>query len=60
MRGMAQPLTVFSTDKETGIRTTNTNYLGAYNSTIVPLLGTVGINPADVSDAYLNYRGVDA
>lgn len=56
----AQPLTVFSTDKDTGIRTTNTNYLGAYNSTIVPLLGTVGINPADVSDAYLNYRGVDA
>jgi len=56
----AQPLTVFTTDKDTGIRTVNNSYLPAYNATIVPLLGTVGINPADVSDAYLNYRGVDA
>ncbi|HEY0064930.1 MAG TPA: TonB-dependent receptor [Telluria sp.] len=56
----AQPLTVFSTNKDTGVRTTNANYIGAYNSTIAPLLGTVGINPADVSDAYLYYRGVDA
>jgi iron complex outermembrane recepter protein len=54
----AQPLTIFSTVD--GVRTTNNNYIGAYNSTIVPLLGTVGVNPADVTDAYLNYRGVDA
>jgi len=50
----AQPLTVFSG----GV--VNNNYIGAYNSTIVPLLGTVGVNPADVTDAYLYYRGVDA
>ncbi len=35
----AQPLTVFSTDPITGVKTTNANYIGAYNSTIVPLLG---------------------
>jgi iron complex outermembrane receptor protein len=56
----AQPLTIFTTNADTGVRTTNANYIGAYNSTIVPLLGTVGVLPADVTDAYLYYRGVDA
>lgn len=51
----AQPLTIF----KDGI--INQNYIGAYNSTIVPLLqSNVGVNPADVTEAYLYYRGVDA
>jgi iron complex outermembrane receptor protein len=50
----AQPLTIFAG----GV--VNPNYIGAYNSTIVPLLSTVGVNPAEVNEAYLYYRGVDA
>jgi iron complex outermembrane receptor protein len=50
----AQPLTVF----KNGV--INQNYIGAYNSTIVPLLPTVGVLPGDVTEAYLYYRGVDA
>ncbi|MES2165388.1 MAG: TonB-dependent receptor [Pseudomonadota bacterium] len=56
----AQPLTVFSTDPVTHIKTTNQNYIGAYNKSIVPLLGRVGVDPADVSDALWYYRGADA
>jgi iron complex outermembrane receptor protein len=57
----AQPLTIFTTDTATGIRTTNQSYVGAYNSTIAPLLqANLGINPADVTDAFFYYRGQDA
>ena len=56
----AQPLTVFSTDPVSGVKTINNNYLGAYNSSVVPLLPGQGINPADVTDALLYYRGADA
>jgi iron complex outermembrane receptor protein len=56
----AQPLTVFSTDPETGVKSVNAAYLGAYNKSVVPLLSKVGINPADATDAFLYYRGADA
>ncbi len=56
----AQPLTVFSTDPVTNIKTINNNYLGAYNSSVVPLLASQGVNAADVTDALLYYRGADA
>lgn len=56
----AQPLTVFSTDPVTGVKTVNNNYIGAYNSAIVPLLAGQGINAADVTDALFYYRGADA
>ena len=56
----AQPLTVFSTDPVTGVKTVNNNYLGAYNSSVVPLLAGQGINANDVTDALLYYRGADA
>ncbi len=56
----AQPLTVFSTDPASGEKVVNQSYVGAYNSSVVPLLGGLGVNPADVTDAFLYYRGVDA
>jgi iron complex outermembrane receptor protein len=56
----AQPLTVFSTDPVTGVKTVNNNYIGAYNSSVAPLLASQGINAADVTDALLYYRGADA
>ncbi|WP_229258304.1 TonB-dependent receptor domain-containing protein [Duganella rivi] len=56
----AQPLTVFSTDADTGVKTINNAYIGAYNSSIAPLLAGQGVNPADVTDAFLYYRGADA
>ncbi|MYM39142.1 TonB-dependent receptor domain-containing protein [Duganella qianjiadongensis] len=56
----AQPLTVFSTDPVSGVKTVNQNYIGAYNKSIVPLLAGQNVNPADVTDALLYYRGADA
>jgi iron complex outermembrane receptor protein len=56
----AQPLTVFSTDPVSGVKTVNNNYIGAYNSSVVPLLAGQGINAAEVTDAFLYYRGADA
>ncbi len=57
----AQPLTIFTTDLSTGVRTNNTSYLPAYNRDIAPLLqANLGINPADVTDAFFYYRGADA
>ncbi|NVM76431.1 iron complex outermembrane receptor protein [Duganella sp. SG902] len=56
----AQPLTVFSTDPVSGVKTVNNAYMGAYNSSIVPLLASQGVNAADVTDALLYYRGADA
>lgn len=56
----AQPLTVFSTDKFTGVKTTNANYIGAYNTSVVPLLVSRGVNPADLTDAYFYFRAYDA
>ena len=56
----AQPLTVFSTDPVSGVKTVNNNYIGAYNSSVVPLLAGQGINAADVTDALFYYRGADA
>ncbi|MFP5389944.1 MAG: TonB-dependent receptor domain-containing protein [Gammaproteobacteria bacterium] len=56
----AQPLTTFSTDPATGQRSVNPSYLGAYNANVVPLLAGLGIDPAQVTDAFLYYRGVDA
>ena len=56
----AQPLTVFSTDPVTGVRNVNPSYIGAYNSNVLPLLAGMNINPADVTDSLLYYRGVDA
>ncbi|MFL6657296.1 MAG: TonB-dependent receptor domain-containing protein [Massilia sp.] len=50
----AQPLTVF----ENGV--VNNNYIGAYNSTIVPILNSVSVDPTTVTAAYMYYRGVDA
>jgi iron complex outermembrane receptor protein len=56
----AQPLTTFSTDPVTGVKTVNPSYIGAYNTSVVPLLPGLGINPADATDAFLYYRGNDA
>ena len=56
----AQPLTVFSTDPVSGVKSINPNYIGAYNKSIVPLLAGQGVNPADVTDALWYYRGADA
>jgi iron complex outermembrane receptor protein len=56
----AQPLTVFSTDPVSGVKTINNNYIGAYNSSVAPLLAGQGINAADATDAFLYYRGADA
>ena len=56
----AQPLTVFSTDPVTGVKTINNNYIGAYNKSVAPLLAGQGINAADATDAFLYYRGADA
>jgi iron complex outermembrane receptor protein len=58
----AQPLTVFSTDPVTKVKTINPNYIGAYNKTVVPLLSSkdVGVDPNDVTTALFNYRGADA
>ena len=51
----AQPLTVFTPGY------VNPNYIGAYNTTVRPLLqAAIGQNPANVEEAYLNYRGADA
>jgi len=55
----AQPLTIFTSPN--GVRTANPAYIGAYNSSIAPLLqSTVGVNPAIVEEAYMYYRGLDA
>ncbi|WP_445229665.1 TonB-dependent receptor domain-containing protein [Duganella rhizosphaerae] len=56
----AQPLTVFSTDPVSGVKTINNSYIGAYNKSVVPLLAGQGINSADVTDALWYYRGADA
>ncbi|RFP23105.1 TonB-dependent receptor [Duganella sp. BJB488] len=56
----AQPLTVFTTDPVTHIKTVNQNYIGAYNKSIVPLLAGLKIDPADVTKVLWNYRGADA
>ncbi len=56
----AQPLTTFSTDPDTGVKTVNPSYIGAYNTSVVPVLAGLGINPADATDAFLYYRGFDA
>ena len=51
----AQPLTVFVPGY------VNASYIGAYNTSVAPLLqSTVGVDPATVTEAYLNYRGADA
>ncbi|MYN17954.1 TonB-dependent receptor [Rugamonas sp. FT107W] len=56
----AQPLTVFSTDPVSGVKTINNSYIGAYNKSVVPLLPGQKINPNDVTDALWYYRGADA
>ena len=56
----AQPLTVFSTDPVTGVRTVNQNYIGAYNTSVAPLLNSFGVNPADATDAFFYFRARDA
>jgi iron complex outermembrane receptor protein len=56
----AQPLTVFSTDPITKVKTTNPNYIGAYNTSVVPGLVDRGVNPADLTDAFFYFRARDA
>ncbi|MDO8179589.1 MAG: TonB-dependent receptor [Undibacterium sp.] len=56
----AQPLTTMSTDPVTGVKSVNPAYIGAYNTSVAPLLAAQGINPADVTDAYFYYRAHDA
>lgn len=56
----AQPLTIMSTDPITGVKTVNPNYIGAYNTSVVPHLAGQGVNPADVTDAYFYFRALDA
>lgn len=56
----AQPLTIFSTDPFTGVKTTNPNYIVPYNKSVLPLLASRGINPADLTDAFFYFRALDA
>lgn len=56
----AQPLTIISTDPISGVKTVNQNYIGAYNTSVVPHLAGQGVNPADVTDAYFYFRARDA
>jgi iron complex outermembrane receptor protein len=56
----AQPLTTISTDPITGVKTINPNYIGAYNTSVLPQLAAHGINPADVTDAFFYFRARDA
>ena len=58
----AQPLTIFSTDPITGVKTTNPNYIGAFNTTIVPQLAAHGWtgSPTDLTDAFFYFRARDA
>lgn len=53
----AQPLSPITTDPVTGVTRVNQNYIGAYNRSVVPQLAALGINPADVLNSTLYYRG---
>lgn len=56
----AQPLTTIFTDPITGVKSINPNYIGAYNTSVVPHLAKQGVNPADVTDAFFYFRAYDA
>lgn len=61
----AQPLTVISTDPITNVRTVNPNYIGVYNTSVVPQYAANGVtngaaDPALVSDAFFYFRARDA
>ena len=56
----AQPLTIFSTDPITKVKTVNQNYIGAYNSTVVPMLTARGVNASELTDAFFYFRAYDA
>jgi len=56
----AQPLTTITTDPVTGVRTVNPNYIGAYNTSVLPHLVAQGIDPNQVTDAFFYYRARDA
>lgn len=54
----AQPLTIFGTDPITGVKTTNPNYIGAYNTSVLPQLAAHGYtgDPAALTDAFFYFR----
>ncbi|WP_246464506.1 TonB-dependent receptor domain-containing protein [Undibacterium seohonense] len=56
----AQPLTIFSTDPITKVKTVNQNYIGAYNTTVVPMLTARGVKASELTDAFFYFRAYDA
>ncbi len=56
----AQPLTTMSTDPITGVKTVSPVYIVPYKKSVEPLLAGQGIDPAQVTDAWLYFRAKDA
>jgi iron complex outermembrane recepter protein len=56
----AQPLTTMSTDPITGVKTVSPVYIVPYQKSVEPLLAGQGIDPAQVTDAWLYFRARDA
>jgi len=56
----AQPLTTMSTDPISGVKTTSPVYIVPYNTSVAPLLAGQGIDPNQVTDAFLYFRARDA
>jgi len=56
----AQPLTIMSTDATTGVKTTSPVYIVPYKASVEPLLAGQGVDPNQVTDAWLYFRALDA
>jgi len=56
----AQPLTTMSTDPITGVKTVSPVYIVPYKASVEPLLAGQGIDPSQVTDAWLYFRAKDA
>jgi len=56
----AQPLNIIQTDPVTNVTTSNPNYIGAYNTSVKPLLAGFGVDPNTVQNADMYLRLADA
>ncbi len=56
----AQPLTIMSTDTTTNIKTVSPVYIVPYKASVEPLLASQGVDPNQVTDAWLYFRALDA